>query len=719
MPRKARPNVRSRARVSEREERPAGAQELAPAFVAVIALALLVIYALLVLGNMRVNVATVDEPVHLFAGYSDLRWGDRRVNPEHPPLVKKLAALPLLWMKPWPSSLDRDSSADERAGGPTFDELRQAWELIFIDPDALRHLSHDFLYGFRGEVFARHGVDDPLYLPTTAQYAKSDFLNDADALLFRARLPMLGIALLLGALIFSWSRELWGGLGALLSLALFAFDPNFIGNGGLVTTDVPLAAFMLGSIYFLWRTFRRLTWFNAAGTVVFFSLALTSKYSALLLIPIMLWLGIIQIFADGDWMAGGGDRILQSRRQRMLAVLVLVGATVVVSWVAVWAAYGFRYSVAADVDRAAGAQDAAMARRNLHVRIAPSGHYALDLVLQRDAALQSLIEERNVYPTLDQLNARMRSVNIGAGRRLILRAGESHLLPEGFVYGFALARMSAEGRSSYLRGDHSEVGFPSYFLWTFVLKTPLVVMFLIGLAALRLFRVRGSKGTGWFLLFPAGLFFAAALGSRLNIGHRHLLPMYPFLFVGAGALIRSWRSLEPRWRNWTAVLVPSAIAVSAFVVFAPPWRPAMVYPHHLEYFNELAGGPVEGYRSLVDSNVDWGQDLALLKRWTEAHPASEPINLCYFGTADPRYYGLRHRNLLGGYGSEASVGLDAAIPGVLAISVTNLEGAPYLPEMRAEWSKFLTESGARPIGRVGYSIFLYQLERKPGGKVAQ
>ncbi|MEO6258740.1 MAG: phospholipid carrier-dependent glycosyltransferase, partial [Thermoanaerobaculia bacterium] len=347
MSRKVRPNARTRAATSGIGKPVAEAEELGPALVAVIAVALLVVYALLVLGNMRINVATVDEPIHLFAGYSDLRWNDRRINPEHPPLVKKLAALPLLAMKPWPSSLDRATDEDQRAGGATFEELRQAWDLVFIDPDALRHLSHDFLYGFRGETLARHGVDDPLYLPTTEQYGKPDFLNDADAMLFRARLPMLGIALLLGVLIFFWSRELWGSLGALLSLALFAFDPNFIGNGGLVTTDVPLAAFMLGAIYFLWRTFRRLTWINAAMTVVFFSLALTSKYSALLLIPIMLWLGIRQLAGRREWATGRGGRILTTRRQKALGVGGLVAATVVVSWFAVWAAYGFRYSVVA------------------------------------------------------------------------------------------------------------------------------------------------------------------------------------------------------------------------------------------------------------------------------------------------------------------------------------------------------------------------------------
>lgn len=689
-------------------------QELPITLVASSAAVLLIVYALLVLANMQVNVATADEPIHMFAGYSDLRWGDRRVNPEHPPLVKKLAALPLLSMKLWPSSLRADSRDDERLGGPTFDEMRRAWDLIFIDPDVLFPLSHDFLFGFRREVYARHGVDDPLYLPPAAKYVRGDFLNDADAMLFRARMPMLLISILLGVLIFSWSRELFGGLGALLSLALFAFDPNFIGNGGLVTTDVPVAAFILGAIYFLWRAFERLTLLNVFMTIGFFSLALTSKYSAVLLIPIMLWLGVRRAFSSETWVAGRGESTLETLPRRIVAILGFVVATVAVSWVAVWAVYGFRYSAAADLDRTAMAQDMAMARRNLQVHIAPSGHYPLRLAFLRDAALQSLIEETGDYPSPDAINARMRAAELGLGAKWILRAGESHWLPEGFVYGIALARIGAQGRSAFLRGENSQVGFPSYFLWTFLLKTPLVTMALCLLAILSLLRGKAGRGAGWFLLFPAVVFFFFALSSRLNIGHRHLLPIYPFLFVAAGALAGWSRGFEPRLRWWITAIVPAAIAVGALFVFAPPWRPSMVYAHHLEYFNELAGGPVNGYRSLVDSNVDWGQDLRLLKRWTEEQGVSEPINLCYFGTADPRYYGLRHRNLLGGYPGELDQGVDAIRPGLLAMSVTNLEGVTSPMAQRGRYSTLLAESRARLIGRVGYSILLYRLgEERP------
>src|SRR5206468_11421522 len=88
----------------------------------------------------------------------------------------------------------------------------------------------------------------------------------------------------------------------------------------------------------------------------------------------------------------------------------------------------------------------------------------------------------------------------------------------------------------------------------------------------------------------------------------------------------------------------AAAALSALVVFAPPWRPQPTYPDFLAYFNEAAGGPRGGSRALVDSDLDWGQGLKSLSSWLAERGIAEPVNLCYFGTAEPRFYGLRFVN---------------------------------------------------------------------------
>jgi hypothetical protein len=207
--------------------------------------------------------------------------------------------------------------------------------------------------------------------------------------------------------------------------------------------------------------------------------------------------------------------------------------------------------------------------------------------------------------------------------------------------------------------------------------------------------------------------------SNLNIGHRHLLPMYPFLFVMCGGLASEWMKLKhQRRKKLLATVTICAIATNSLFVFAPPWKPTAVFPHYLAYFNELAGGPRNGYKVLVDSNLDWGQDLKELMQWTHSHRISEstPLNLCYFGMADPRYYQIPHIKLPGGYileppeQEEETFG-SAKIPGYVAISATNLQGAYFSPQQRVYWREFL--KNATLVDTLGYSIFIYRIERSP------
>ena len=154
------------------------------------------------------------------------------------------------------------------------------------------------------------------------------------------------------------------------------------------------------------------------------------------------------------------------------------------------------------------------------------------------------------------------------------------------------------------------------------------------------------------------------------------------------------------------------MALFSSVVFWPPWRPTLIWPHYLAYFNELAGGPRNGYRSLVDSNLDWGQELRKLKRWLREREIEEPINLCYFGMADPRFYQIRHVKMPGGYELEPPFGRKNSFsrafrPGYLAISATALQGVYQSSALRQAWRSFLRD--ARPVGTVGHSVFIYYL----------
>src|SRR5262249_10112971 len=130
------------------------------------------------------------------------------------------------------------------------------------------------------------------------------------------------------------------------------------------------------------------------------------------------------------------------------------------------------------------------------------------------------------------------------------------------------------------------------------------------------------------------ILFAGAIVTPLNIGLRHLLPFYPFAILAAAAAVRD---LLPR-REGKILL--GALAVLWLVEFG------RVYPNTLAFFNSLAGGPSNGHRFLVDSNVDWGQDLKPLKRWMDANGVDR-VGLAYFGTADANYYGIPYTPLPG------------------------------------------------------------------------
>jgi len=132
-------------------------------------------------------------------------------------------------------------------------------------------------------------------------------------------------------------------------------------------------------------------------------------------------------------------------------------------------------------------------------------------------------------------------------------------------------------------------------------------------------------------------------------------------------------------------------------------------------FYEAAGGPTRGYRCLVDSNLDWGQGLKPLAQWLR-RLGNPPIFLCYFGVADPSYYGIRYMPVGGVTNVERQEG--TALPGesdavILAVSATNLQTTYYADHGLFDWLKRRT-----PVFVAGYSIFVYDLTRDVAGALS-
>jgi hypothetical protein len=332
-------------------------------------------------------------------------------------------------------------------------------------------------------------------------------------------------------------------------------------------------------------------------------------------------------------------------RDRASAALPRALGTVVlagmVAYAALWAGYRFRYEAAGDLAPTAPLEWRTSSEPRLAERVA---HYAAD----------------------------------------------HRLLPEAYVHGVADLSVRAQGRRAFLGGALSSTGFWYYFPVAFLLKTPLPLLLLLGAAVVR----RPDRTEAVFVWAPAVVFGAFALTTRVNIGYRYLLPVLPFAFVAAGVTVA--RLLERGRRMRIAVA-----ALGAWYALGTLAN----HPHHLAYFNELAGGPGGGYRYLVDSNVDWGQDLKRLAAYVAAEHIPH-VRLSYFGTASPDYYRVPHDLLPSTMRPFPAQFLAHVRSGdIVVVSATNLQGV-YLPKpVRNLMERY---RDAAPIARVGRSLFLYR-----------
>ena len=461
-----------------------------------------------------------------------------------------------------------------------------------------------------------------------------------DRLLYRARFMNVVLGVVLGLLVFAWVGEWLGFRAAVVALGLYTIEPNIAAHSSLATTDLGVACFIFATLYFLWRLSRRPGAWNLAGVTVCFTLAILSKFSAAILGPTAL-----ALIAALVW-----RRAVLTPRAAAGAVALLVSA----AWFGVWAAYGFRY--------------------------APSATPGWLFTLHDHPAV------RQAVPTL--------SAMIGW-------VDAHHLLPNAFSEGFLHGQGLVQGRPAFLAGSYSTFGWWYYFPVAFVLKTPLVLLILFGGGVVicvdrgRLLSLEAEA----FVVLPIVIFMAVAMTSALNIGLRHVLPIYPFVIVlaalAASTLVNS-RSSKVWWLTM-AVLAAGALEF------------ATVYPNNLAFFNRLAGGPSNGFRYLADSNIDWGQDLKPLKAWMDRTNVSH-INLAYFGVADPAYYGI-DCTYMGGTtipGVTPSMMRPPRLPGYVAVSVTLLDGVPFAERDR-DFYKPLRDR--EPAADIGGSIKVYWVEK--------
>ncbi len=483
--------------------------------------------------------------------------------------------------------------------------------------------------------------------------------NDADRLLGPARFMILLLGVGLGIVLFAWAREHYGFATAAVVLACYAVDPNVLAHSGVVTTDMGVTCFIVCTLYFLWRTARVMSVPNLLGLAMSFALAQVSKASAIFLVPLAMVLLGLRCFRRDAWAwRFGRTGQVDGRLARAGVAAGIVSGLVVIGFVAIWAVYGFRYLPT------------------------PSGAWRFQF--DRSAAIAPLAPRWAV---------------------IVRWVDERRLLPNAYSQGFLLEQSRSNHWPSFFAGRYGDQGWWDYFLVALLIKTPmaLVALVLAGYwwTVVRPLRyegaiaIRGRDRAFWhtevFFVLPALAGLGVSLAATLCIGLRHVLPIYAVHFLIAGKAIQVIR------RRAGGLLLAPIVALALV-------EPLLVWPDYLAFFNGFIGGPSHGHAWLLDSNIDWGQDLKELKRWMDARAITH-INLSYLGVADPRYYGIDCTYLLGSpFFANDEVVTEPRLPGYVAISVTNLYGVYFPPAARQLYREFRE---SEPVAVIGHSIFVY------------
>ncbi len=531
--------------------------------VPVIVVCLLVIMFIQAVLSLRLKSLTFDETSHLPAGYSYLKTGDYRINLEQPPLIKLLAGFPLLFMK----------------------------------------------------------LNLPLYSnywKENSQYQFGKFFifysgNNAERIIFWGRIPMVLLAVLLGYFIFIWTERLYGAGAGLFALFFYVFSPNMLAYSRLVVMDFGLGCFMLMACYQLWRYLEKPSPGGLALAGVFTGLALVTKFSAVMLLPVFLVMAVYRVFIDKRGMKvitpGNDTPDITS------GILFIVSGFLVISVISIVIIY-LVYGLKGDA----------------------LGMYKKGLDM--------------IYYNQEQ------------------------------SYKF------------YMNGKFSPEPWWYYYLFAFLVKTPVPTLIMIIFAAVLLKKQKHDLYREMWLLLPVLIILFTSFFDARNLGLRRILPVYPFLFVFIGKVASGkepW--LFPVKKNTRNVII--GVLCVWYIILS-----VGIYPDYLTYFNVLAGGAKNGINYLDDSNIDWGQDLKRLKTYMDKNNIPQ-VKLKYFGTSDEKYYKINSVPL------ENSELVNGPRPGnyyaMSAHFLARLKLAVIEGSVKVDWLKEY-----EPVDVIGNTIYIYK-----------
>ncbi len=558
-----------------------------------------------------------------------------------------------------------------------------------------------------GELFARANIPD--YLELFA----------------RARLVMPWFSVLGGLVVFTWSRRLYGSGGGVLSLALWCLCPNVLAHARLVTSDVAAASIGAGATFLFVRYQHRPGWGRAALAGVALGLAQLTKFSLILLYGFWPLLALARFWLEGrreGWP-------LRALRTAGHAALVVALSVLVID-----AGYGLE-----KVGRPLGSFE--FASRSLTVPVPPG--------LVRPLHPNEMLEKAWAHRVNRFRGTALQGFPVPLPLHYVLGFDEQKLETEGLpTYWFDKDAPPDDsitsGYTVYLDGELRQSGWWYYYLATLAYKVPegTIVLVLLGVGVLIVSKRSRAPAADELavLTLPVGVVGAMSFLTNICLGLRYILPVFPYAYVATGRLAPWVAGLTGRARV-------AALAVIAGSLLGDVASVASIHPHYLAYFNAASGGPDRGAEHLIDSNLDWGQDLVTLERWLKANHPGRPVGLAYFGQINPSLLKLRG----GGFdwflpfvpdgliqpmspGHPGLVGPAPRLtPGLYAVSATVRRGLPWrfydsasLTSPRLAWqAAWSSRAGAfsyfgrlTPVARVGHSIDVYEVTEADCSRLA-
>lgn len=669
-----RPKPKPRVRTTE-PELPAGSQDSTPATpdrepfwtrrrVGLAVLLILVAHLTLAVRSLVEENPTIDEVIHLPAGITYWQTGRFGLYHHNPPLIKMVAALPVIGMRGVEVPYEAPSWSNE--------------------PQNKAQFAHEF-----------QQLNAPNYFELFA----------------RSRLIMPLFSVLGGLVIFVWSSRLYGPGGGLLSLALWSFCPNILAHCRLVTTDVGSASFGVFATYLFWRWLKRPTWLRAVIVGIGLGLAQLSKFSMILLYGLWPLLGVLSLFLESE-----RGQIARRAVQGVVQGLVIFAISVAVINIG----YGFE-----GTGNPLGKFE--FLSQSL-TRPVPPGMW-------RPTGSDPLINAVHQHRINRFRGTWLESLPVPFPKHYVLGFDDQKFEAEGVPAKILDPKSDSDeikGYPVYLNGQLSQKSWWYYYLLTLVYKVPEGTWALFLASLVVLFTSKRSRAS-WFdegtvLALPVVVIFVMSVLTNINLGLRYVLPSFPFVFIAMGKVVPWAAGLVTTGRRRAAVAFVGASLVATLAATLT------ITPHYLAYFNWVSGGPSNGSSHLIDSNIDWGQDLVGLRRWLQTHAPDERVGLAYFGQINPNIFLFRNE---GGFpwflppprpGSIDPRELPPRYhgtlegtkfePGLYAVSASLLRGLPWrvydeeLPRWapRSVWEEgFSYFQDLKPIDQIGHSILIYRV----------